>query len=211
MTTFLNSSSGCTVVYLLRHGDTRIDAVKRYIGQTDVPLSETGRSQARWWKNEFAPFTFSRIISSDLARTRETAKIITEEMNISVEFYPELREINLGKWDGLPVNEVKLNFPVEYHKRGVDPAGFRPEAGESFSDLSGRVVPAFEKISKSAPGGNILVVGHAGVNRVILSYLLEMPLANLFRLEQDYACLNTMSYGNNDVRIRSINRTPCML
>lgn len=195
-------------VYLLRHGDTRTDAVRRYIGRTDVPLSETGRRQAEWWRTELAPLSFNRIICSDLGRTCETAGIINEGRNAVVETSPELREIDLGDWDGLPRDEVRRRFPVEYEKRGLNPAGFRPENGESFFDLSSRAVPAFEKVVRSTAGGNILIVGHAGVNRVILCYLLEMPLSNLFRLEQDYGCLNVITYGNDQVRIRSLNLAP---
>ncbi len=197
----------CTV-YLLRHGDTRADTVRRYIGQTDVPLTENGRMQAGWWQSKLAPVNFSRIICSDLWRTCETAEIIAEGRNILVETYPELREINLGEWDGLPQEEVRRQFPVEYEKRGLNPASFRPENGESFFDVSGRVVPVFEKIIRNALEGNILIVAHAGVNRVILSYLLEMPLSNLFRLEQGYGCLNIIQYGDDFVRVRSINMAP---
>lgn len=197
----------CTV-YLLRHGDTRTDAVGRYIGRTDVPLSETGRQQARWWKKKLASRSFSRVICSDLGRTRETAGIIAGDRNVAVETCPELREIDLGEWDGLPRDEVRRLFPVEYEKRGLNPAGFRPENGESFFDVSCRVVPAFEKIIRSSAEGNILMVGHAGVNRVILCHLLEMPLSNLFRLGQDFGCLNLISFADGMGCVRSLNLQP---
>jgi probable phosphoglycerate mutase len=197
----------CTV-YLLRHGDTRTDAVRRYIGRTDVPLSEIGRRQAGWWREELASRSFNRIICSDLGRSRETARVIAEGRGVAVETCPELREIDLGEWDGLPQDEVRRQFPAEYEKRGLNPAGFRPENGESFFDVSSRAVPAFEKIIRCTAEGNILMVGHAGVNRVILCYLLEMPLSNLFRLGQDFGCLNVITFGDGLVRIRSINLAP---
>jgi broad specificity phosphatase PhoE len=205
---FAQSYSRSGTIYLLRHGDTRSDAVKRYIGWTDVPLSEFGRRQAFWWQKELSSFAFCRIICSDLERSAETAKIVGEGRNVTIEFCPDLREINLGKWDGLEMEKVRLQFPVEYEKRGINPAAFRPERGESFFDLSGRVVPAFEKITGSSCEGNILIVGHAGVNRVILCSLLEMPLSNLFRLGQDYGCLNVLSCGNNSLQIQSMNILP---
>jgi alpha-ribazole phosphatase len=195
-------------IYLLRHGDTRIDDVKRYIGRTDVALNENGREQARWWKAELANIPFSRIICSNLGRTCETAGIIAEGREITLELCPELQEIDLGEWDGLMVDEVKRSFPVEYEKRGVNPAGFRPEGGESFFDLSGRVVPVLEQVARSMIGGNVLIVGHAGVNRVLLCYLMEMPLSNLFRLGQDFACLNIIRYENDSVRIHAMNIHP---
>ncbi len=197
----------CTV-YLLRHGDTRTDAVRRYIGRTDVPLSETGNRQAGWWREELASRHFKRVICSDLRRTCETAGIIAEGRYVAVETWPELREIDLGKWDGLSQDEVRRRFPGDYERRGLNPAGFRPENGESFFDVSCRVMPVFEKIVSSTAEGNILMVGHAGVNRVILSFLLEMPLSNLFRLGQDFGCLNVIEFSNGQVRIRSMNLVP---
>jgi alpha-ribazole phosphatase len=198
----------CRDIYLLRHGDTRIDAVRRYIGRTDIALNESGREQARWWKAVLANISFSRIICSDLGRTRETAGIIAEGRDITLDLCSELREIDLGEWDGLTVDEVKRRFPAEYEKRGANPAGFRPEGGESFSDVSGRAVPVLEQVTRNTAGGNVLIVGHAGVNRVLLCYLLEMPLSNLFRLGQDFACLNIIRCANNSVRIRALNIPP---
>jgi probable phosphoglycerate mutase len=205
---YANYTSAQRTVYLLRHGDTRFDAVRRYIGWTDVPLSEYGRRQAGWWQKELSPVHFDRIICSDLERSAETARIISEGRNLNIEFCSDLREINLGKWDGLEMEKVRLQFPAEYEKRGINPAAFRPEGGESFFDLSGRVVPVFEKIIGSSCEGNILIVGHAGVNRVILCSLLEMPLSNLFRLGQDYGCLNVLSCGNDSIQVRSMNIVP---
>jgi alpha-ribazole phosphatase len=205
---YSDSSSRGGTIYLLRHGDTRYDAVRRYIGWTDVPLSKYGRRQAGWWQKELSPVHFDRIICSDLERSAETTKIIAEGRDVTIEFCPDLREINLGKWDGLEMEKVRLQFPVEYEKRGVNPAAFRPEGGESFFDLSGRVIPAFEKITGSSSEGNILIVGHAGVNRVILCSLLEMPLSNLFRLGQDYGCLDVLTRGDDSIRIRSMNILP---
>ncbi len=202
------SFPGACTIYLLRHGDTSIDAVKRYIGRSDVPLSENGRRQARWWKTEFASLQFDRIVCSDLGRTCETAGIVAEGRNVAIEPCSDLREIDLGQWDGLPVDEVKRRFPLEYEKRGANPAGFRTPSGESFFDVSGRVIPAMERIMSGARSGNILVVGHAGVNRVILCYLLEMPLSNLFRLGQDFGCLNIIKYGNDCCRILRMNIAP---
>lgn len=197
----------CTV-YLLRHGEARPDMVRRYIGWTDVPLNENGRRQANWWRRKLSDIPFSRVISSDLVRTRETARIIGEGRNCPVERFPELREINLGSWEGLPMAEVRRLNPGEYVQRGENPASYRPEGGESFADLQKRVVAVFDRITAGAAGGNILLAGHAGVNRVLLCHLLGMPLSNLFRLGQDYGCLNIISCGADGIRLCAMNIPP---
>lgn len=193
----------CGTVYLLRHGDCRQDEIKRLIGQTDVPLNPNGRAQASRWQRELADIRFTRVFSSDLDRSVETALIVAGT-SAPVRALPLLREINLGTWDGLSVDEVRRLYPAEYEKRGGDPVSYRTPGGESFADLAARVVPLFEEIAGSTTG-NVLVVGHAGVNRVILCHLLGMPLADLFLIRQDYCCLNLIECGDSGVRVRGMN------
>lgn len=194
---------GCTV-YLLRHGDSRPDEVRRFIGQTDHPLNDTGRAQAEWWRRKLSHIPFSQICCSDLNRAAETARIIGRRIRAPLTVLPQLAEINLGRWDGMPVSEVRRLFPLEYERRGADLAGYRPAGGESFADLAVRVLPAFEGIVQQS-SGNLLVVGHAGVNRTILCHLLGMPPANLFRLEQGYGCLNVLDFAAGSLSVRHVN------
>ncbi len=194
-------------LYLMCHGDTRQDDVRRYIGQTDLPLNERGIEQARYWQAKLSSVPFYRIYCTDLARSLETARSIARNREIPVRPLPELREINLGAWEGLSVTEVRQRFPGEYERRGEDFPGYRPSGGESFSDLSRRVVPVFERICREMEG-NVLIVGHAGVNRTILCHVLGMPLANLFRLEQQPGSLSIVVRKWNRFRLRGINMLP---
>jgi probable phosphoglycerate mutase len=197
----------CTV-YLLRHGDSRVDDVRRFIGRSESSLNEAGRIQAKWWHQKLAGIPFNGIFCSALQRAVETARIIVQPHHASVTILPDLNEINLGRWDGMPISEVKRLFPLEYHQRGDDLVGYRPPGGESFADLSARVVPAFEKFVQQSHG-NLLIVGHAGVNRVILCHLLGMPPANLFRLDQEYGCLNILEYSPKSWLIHRLNIPVC--
>jgi len=194
---------GCTV-YLMRHGDSRTDAVRRFIGQSDQPLNDTGRAQAEWWRRKLSRIPFSRIYCSNLKRSVETARIIGRRMPAPLTILPPLGEIDLGSWDGMPVSEVRRLFPLEYIRRGADLVGYRPAGGESFADLSVRVLPAFEDVLQQS-GENLLIVGHAGVNRVILCHLLGMPPANLFRLDQGYGCLNILEYSAGSWKVLRLN------
>lgn len=176
-------------VYLLRHGEIEQEGEKRLIGRTDVPLSDTGRSQALSWRTALEHVAFRRIYCSDLVRAQLTAEILATGSPRSVTILPELREINLGQWDGLTAEQVKTKFPGEWEKRGANFAEYRPAGGESFADLSNRVVPVFADISDTSDDA-VVVIGHAGVNRVMLCHVLGMPIANLFRIRQDYGALN---------------------
>ncbi len=194
-------------IYLLRHGE--IDQSYRgwFVGQTDLPLTDTGEFQARFWENELCGEQFGAIYCSDLVRSQNTAKIIAALRGISIEVTPELREINLGEWDGLPVSDIKSHFPDEWRMRGENLESYRPPGGESFSDLASRVVPVFGSIVKNAEG-NLLIVAHAGVNRVILCHALGMPLANLFNICQDYGCMNILELSGSSLRLKAMNILP---
>lgn len=193
------------MIYLLRHGETGSAGDKRFIGWTDVPLNETGISQAESWRVAFAGIGFDHIFSSNLDRTRLTAHIIARDRKITVHEVPELREIHLGELENLPFAEVQNRLPDTWRQRGKDLFAYRPAGGESFADLQQRVLPAFEKIAESA-AGPVLIVAHAGVNRIILCHLLGMPPENLFRLGQDYACLNRIDTRKTPRCLVSLNQ-----
>ena len=176
-------------IYLLRHGDSRTDDVKRYIGRTDNPLNVTGRAQAEFWRKELQDITFQGIFCSTLRRSQETASIIAEGRETAVQALIPLQEINMGSWENLPLDELRRNAPEEYERRGANLAEHRPPGGESFHDLASRVLPLFRELG-STTTGNLLIVGHAGVNRVILCHLLNLPTKNLFQIRQEYGCLN---------------------
>jgi probable phosphoglycerate mutase len=208
MTTTVGADTGRRLIFLLRHGDLGPEASSRFIGRTDLPLSKLGRAQARWWREDLARTSWSRIVASDLSRCRETAAILAEGQAVVVEERPEVREIDLGQWDGLTREDIKTRFAEEYRLRGLDLAGYRPAGGESFEDLDRRVWPMFEDLCRSRPG-NILVVTHGGVNRVIICHLLGIPLNNLFRIGQDFGALNIVeAHGLDTIMLLAMN-LPC--
>jgi len=194
------------MIYLLRHGEIESDGIRRFIGQTDIPLSEDGRARARTWGEAFSGTAFDAIYTSDLSRCVETARIIAGHTGNEIHLLSQLREIRLGKLEGLPMNEARSRFPEEWSARGKDMAGYVPEGGESFCLLQKRVLPAFQDAA-ARHGGNVLVVSHAGVNRVILCHVLGMPVSNLFRIEQSHGCLNLLEQTGDGFSVSGINLT----
>ena len=191
------------MIYLMRHGETQTSGKKQYIGQMDIPLNETGMAMAEKWRDALKYVYFDRIISSDLSRTRETARIIAGNRPIPVEEIPALREIDLGGWDGEFVSTIKADHFNEWQKRGDHIATFRTPQGESFADLQNRALPPFREIAESC-AENVLIVAHAGVNRTLLCAILGMPLKNLFMLDQSHSCLNIIGFKGT-WRVHTIN------
>lgn len=194
-------------LFLLRHGRPAGDGFRRFLGQTDLPLGELGRRQAAWWRERLRHIGFSRIVTSDLIRARETADIIAGRNRQRIEPLAALREIHLGDWENRLFSEIQETAPELWSARGRNLGGFRPPGGESFEDLQRRVVPVARNLF-SENGENILMVAHAGVNRVILGDLLEMPLSRIFSLAQDYCCLNLIETHPSGMRVRALNLAP---
>ncbi len=194
-----------TKVYLLRHGKIRReDDQRRYIGQLDLPLSGEGERQAETLRDLLGQAGLTAVYCSDLARSRRTAEIIAGRKGVPVTALGALREISLGDWEGIPFADIARHFPDEFKARGADIGYYRIPGGESFADCSLRVIAAFREIL-AASAGDIAIVGHAGVNRVLLCHILGMPVANVFRIAQDYGCMNIIQCGGSGYQLKLVN------
>jgi alpha-ribazole phosphatase len=192
-------------VYLIRHGKIRLDDdQRRYIGQLDLPLSEDGVQQALWIRKRLDRAAIGAAYCSDLSRSRQSAEIIVGKKSIAIIPQSELREISRGEWEGCTFAEIARRFPDKFKARGADIGYYRVPGGESFADCGKRVVAAFHEILEST-AGDILIVGHAGVNRLLLCHILEIPIANLFRINQDYGCINIIQCTGSGYRLKLAN------
>ena len=192
-------------IYLVRHGQAQSqDDPRRYIGQTDLPLSEEGRRQARELRVRFERADIGAVISSDLVRSRETAESIAAGVGVPVVARRDLREIDLGQWEGCTFQDIAARFPEAFVARGKDIGGYRVPGGESFSDCGNRVVPALQSILHGS-SGNVVIVAHAGVNRLLLCHVLGMPVANLFRIGQDCGCVNLIRQDGDALEVTLVN------
>ena len=199
------STVGHRAIYLVRHGaiQSPVDP-KRFIGQLDLPLSAEGSMQAERLAEALRDMPLSAVFCSDLKRSVETAQIIAKPHHISCIPMRDLREISLGRWEGMTFDEVRRLHPEDFRARGMDIVHFRPTDGESFLDCSFRVIPAFYDILNSARG-NVLIVGHAGVNRIILSQALGRSLEDLFKIDQEYGCMNVVLHRQSAFEVKLLN------
>ncbi len=194
-------------LFLARHGAVEAAKEKRFLGQMDAPLSPEGFDQARRLAHCLESIALTQIWSSDLRRAAQTADIICQERRIDLKTASSLREINLGKWEGAGMEDTRLKYPELWEARGREIDTFRPPEGESFTDLQLRVVPGILRIVGSV-SGNILIVTHAGVIRVLLCHILQIPLRFLFRFHLDYCGVTLIQDVETIPRILAINRIP---
>ncbi|MCM1566861.1 MAG: histidine phosphatase family protein [Dehalobacter sp. 4CP] len=180
-------------IFLVRHGQIDYGSEKRYIGITDLPLSNAGIRQATRLQEYFSRIEIEKAYTSPLKRCLQTAEILLEGSNTQKVILDDLKEINMGEWENQTIDYIKDHFRELYEKRGVSIDEFIPPGGESFEQLQKRVIPAFEFIAQNNTG-NTLIISHAGVNRVILSKLFDFPLKELFKISQPYGCINELSW-----------------
>ena len=203
----MNENPSCKI-YLFRHGETTNSKEVCFNGHFDVGLSDKGKNQFREWAQVLKNEPFTAIYSSDLERTRISAKILGEPHQQEPIAYPELRELCFGDWEGLSVAQVEEKYPNQLEERMKNIEEFQVDRGETFWQLQERVVPRFEQIVSRHPNEKIAMVCHGGVNRVILSHLLELPIKNIFRVKQDYAVLNIIQYYGNEPVVELVGGAP---
>ena len=202
--------AGCRI-YLIRHGETANAHEQALNGHFDVALSPTGEDQIRRVAEALKGRPVRAVYSSDLKRTRDSADIVSQPHKLKPVCYPELREISFGKWDGLSLRELNRKYPGEVEKRFQNPETFQAEGGETFQQLRDRVLPRFHAIVDCHPAEEIIIMGHGGVNRVILGHLLGIPANNVFRIAQENAGINVLQYFNSQPVIELINGLPQQL
>lgn len=137
-----------------------------------------------------APVSFDAAFCSDLERARQTARLVLTGRELTAVPTPLLREIALGSWEGLTVDEVRKRSPGEYERRGADMAGYRTPGGESFGDVQTRAVRFLHSLEPLS--GDILAVAHGGFNRALLCHVTGLDLSALFSIDQEYCCLNVL-------------------
>lgn len=185
---------GKTRIYLLRHGEVVGFETPSYNGHADVGLTERGVAQYHQLKERLADAGITACYSSDLSRCVIGARIIGERLGIEPVLKSELRELNIGVWEGLTWTEIVARYPEQWQARLDDLVNYRVPGGENLLDLAARGVPVLRRIVSAHRGESVLVVAHGGMNRVLLLDAIGAPLSSLFNIEQRYACLNMVDY-----------------
>ena len=161
-------------LFFVRHGQSTANKAHIYAGQrADIQLTDLGRQQAAAAADIVKPWDITAIVSSDLDRARETARIIAAGLGFAesqLRIDGLLREINPGTLTGQPENGF-VSY-LKYVAGGTDPTAETPD------DVARRLERFLKEVA-AMDGGHLLVVAHAGVGRIFQSLLTDVPLAEL--------------------------------
>lgn len=165
-------------VVLIRHGAIESPGIGKYcIGQKEYHLSSQGKEQIKCLgRDSKAP---NMIFSSSSKRCVQTSEILRKAWDCPVLYLEELKEINMGIWDGLAFAKIRQDYPQEYEERGKNLATYRVCGGESFEEVQKRAQKAMGQIL-ARNEEDIAVVTHAGVIRALLCKMDDKPLAKMF-------------------------------
>jgi ribonuclease H / adenosylcobalamin/alpha-ribazole phosphatase len=196
-----------TVTLLLRHGQTPMSVQKRYVGLSDVPLTEVGVQQAAAAGKRLASAGLTAIVTSPLARAVRTAEEVAAATGAPVEADEGFRETDFGAWDGLTFAEVRERWPAELTAWLADPA-VAPPGGESLTDVSARVDSALRRVLAGYEGRTVLIVSHVTPIKTLVAAALLAPLPALYRMHLDVAALCQVDwYADGPAVLRSFNDT----
>lgn len=199
-----------TLIYLLRHGAVDLGGTRRFIGHLDLPLSPVGERQAVAQAQRLRDRPLAAVFSSDLGRARRTAEIIAGPHALKPTLLPALREMDMGRWDGLAAAEIESREPLAFAAWRSRIGEFPFPEGESVADLLARAWPAFEAIVEGHVGRSVAVVAHGGTNRALLCRALGVSLGRLLVFGQDYGALTVVERTAGYWHLRRLNEQPVL-
>lgn len=197
-----------TTIYWLRHGQSLGNLERRFLGHTDLPLTDHGRRQADAAADYLASRGIDRIYSSDLLRARQTAEPLAERLGLTVHTLDSLREIDAGLWEGQTFTEILCRWGEDYHLFRADIGISTPTGGESTQHAADRVFAAATALAEKEAGHTLLVTSHAAVTCMFTARVLGLAPAEVKRLrlpsnaslsvfEHDGAAFHLVQYGND--------------
>ncbi|KAF0163405.1 MAG: fructose-2 6-bisphosphatase [Rhodocyclaceae bacterium] len=172
-------------VCVARHGETDWNIAGILQGWTDVPINDQGRRQAYELVGGFSHAKFSKVYSSPLIRSRETAEIIARSLRLDPpECHDGLKERNFGVIQGIPKSELADLNPVLLQQILKRNPAIDFEEGESMDEFADRVLDAIACIARPNAGKRILVITHGWVMDVITRHIANRPRSTILNMKR---------------------------
>ncbi|MFD1389008.1 histidine phosphatase family protein [Oceanobacillus oncorhynchi subsp. oncorhynchi] len=155
-----------TEICMIRHGETNWNKEKRIQGKTDIPLNETGKSQAGVCCAAAKQFEPTVLITSPLARAKVTAEIINQDLQLPLHEMRAFVERSYGDAEGMTIEDRNRYFPNREAIPNV----------ETFEDLKQRGIKGLEEVCVRYPDERVLIVSHGALINSLLSVISKGEL-----------------------------------
>ena len=174
-------------LYIVRHGETEWNVIKRFQGQLNTPLTEKGIKKLKETGKKLENVLFDEVYTSELGRTVASAEIILNEnrgyrnKKLELKKLAELNEVYFGVWQGLTYEEVFLKYPEEANNYFYNVKNYKAEnvEAENLKDALERFLKGINKILDSHESGNILVVTHGTVLEMFMNYVANNSIFDI--------------------------------
>ena len=195
-------------IVLVRHGETDWNKKELFRGRADIPLNTVGIQQVTKTAQHLKILNLSikKIYSSPLQRTRETAQVISNQLEIQpVEIIEEFIDFNYGQWEGQPIELEKKKYPDIYKKWQEDPLHAVIPEGESLQDVKKRVKKGLDFVLKEAKDQNIVIVSHKIIIKIIIGFLAAWDEKNYLKIEKDLASISIIEIDQGKASVHVLN------
>jgi phosphoserine phosphatase len=213
-----------TRVIIVRHGESTYNVAKRVQGHIDdlSQLTDRGIAMATQVGQALQDMTFDRAYASPLKRAYHTAETILAQLQlVQLDQVPPLqaddriKEVNLINWEGMTFDAVTAQYPDAYKNWRQQPERLkmRRSDGTDFypiADLYDRATAFWQSVIPANPDKTILVVGHSGINRALITTAIGLGPASYQTFDQSNCCISVLNFAGgfgDPVQLESINLT----
>jgi probable phosphoglycerate mutase len=188
-----------TRVIFIRHGETLWNVEGREMGQMNSPLTDLGEKQAKAIAKRLKQTHISHLYSSDLGRTIQTATYISKSCDLEIKLNIELRERNMGIFEGYTRSEMKDNFPTEWEEyNSLNKFDYVIPNGESQRQRLERSIKVMNHLADSHPEETIVAVSHGGILRGFFEFVVGLEPGNEGRFLRQNATYNSFIKNNGN-------------
>lgn len=171
-------------LYFVRHGQTEWNAIARMQGQWNSNLNERGRGHAELNGQLLKTLDIDSLFVSPLDRTRQTAEIINQHLQLDPTFDERIMEWDCGDWSGEMYADIRVKWEAEWQALEADRFNYRAPNGENYPDMFARSIPFVEELL-TTDHQNIAVVSHGMIGKVMVAHLMGYDPAQTLAIHQD--------------------------
>ena len=179
-------------IFLVRHGQTALNAEGLLWGRRDVPLNDRGFVQAADAAHELAGKGVKAVYTSPLLRTVQTAQFVAQACGVRITKLDDLIDLDHGRWEGVTAEEAEERDPEEYRRFRQDPRNAAAPGGERMAEVEARVIAALVAMATRHEGASVAAVSHEIPIRLAIAALagidgpafwnVRVPTGSLTRL-----------------------------
>jgi broad specificity phosphatase PhoE len=192
----------------VRHGETLYNTEHRITGQSDIALNSVGEQQAALIGAYLAKETIDIIVSSDLQRTRATARAIAQARDIPLYEDSDLREIAMGEWEGFTIKEIEQRFPDTLVPWRTDAFNYGiPHGGENLRQVNARITRALSRWQSEYADKTVVWVTHGGFIGLLVCNVLDLDIRRRWQFRHDNASLTEIWLKPERAILARLNET----